>query len=122
MSDAISKIAIFLIIVIVAGGMIFSSVYNAIQVSLLQTELSSVNKAWQNSNQSTYSALQTSEFINQEYSKRFYDVLTLIKEPNTESKCLNTKLSNKMKEELKIPPKNINIDDNYKILKGDIDD
>ena len=104
MSDAIAKIAMFLIILMFVGGMIFSSVYNAIQVSILQSEISAMNQAWKNSNQSTYSALENSETIQQDYSKRFYDVLTLIKEPNNESKCLNEKLSNQMKEELNLPP------------------
>lgn len=111
MTDAISKLIMFLIIILICGGMIFTSVYNAIQVSLLQTELSAINKTWQNSNSSTSEALQSNDFIKKEYSNIFYAVLTLIKEPNSESKCLNEKLSNNMKELLHLPPKTIRPDD-----------
>ncbi|AJI52440.1 hypothetical protein [Francisella philomiragia] len=114
MYDAAAKIIMFIIIVLLFIGMIYSSIYNAIQVSLLKTELNAVNQTWQNSNQSTFSALQSNDLIKHEYSKRFYTALTLIKEPNEESMCLNEKLSKAMDRVLDLPPPKLKIDDGYK--------
>ena len=112
MSDAISKLIMFIFIFIVCGGVISSSIYNAIKVSMLQKELSAMNQSWHNSNQSTITALETSDFIKRQYAKRFYSALTLIKDPNSKSKCLNTSISDSMKQLLDLPPENIKIDGN----------
>ena len=122
MSDAIAKIVMFLIVILVFGGMIFSSVYNAIKVSQLQSELSTVNKTWQNSNQSTSSALKLSDFIKKQYSKRFYTALTLVKEPNSESMCLNENLSYTMGKVLDLPPSKLKKYDGAIIERDDLDD
>jgi hypothetical protein len=92
------------------SGTIFVSIFNAIKVSQLQTELTKINQTWKNSNTSTLKALNETDFVKSEYNHVFYKLFNIIKEDNKQGKILSTKVPESIRVLLRLPPKDLDID------------